>query len=252
LAIMTRSRARSFGAAAAAYARHRPGYPQDAVDWALQPLDGRPGPQLLDLGAGTGKLTAALLARGRVIAVDPDPAMLAELRDRHPATEAREGSAEEVPLPDAAVDAVLVGQAFHWFDPERAMPEIARVLRPGGVLAALWNGDDARVEWVRGMHEAGRWESYVVRAPDEVPQLPTHPAFAPAEYALFANPVRTTVDELIATLATHSWALVAEPVERDAALARARAYLAERPETKAGEFEFPLITDVLRAPRSAS
>ncbi|GAA1252726.1 class I SAM-dependent methyltransferase [Pseudonocardia aurantiaca] len=247
---MTESRARSFGAAAAAYARHRPGYPDAAVLWALEPVSDRPYPQLLDLAAGTGKLTGSLLPHGSVTAVEPDPAMLAELRRHFPAITAAEGTAEEIPLPDNSVDAVLVGQAWHWFDPDRALPEIARVLRPGGVLAALWNGDDARVDWVRGYHEAGRWDATVVRAPDEIPELPAHPLFTtPSVYAEFGNPVRTTVDGLAATLRTHSWALTADPADREAAIDRLRAYLAERPETSAGTFELPLVTDVVRALR---
>jgi SAM-dependent methyltransferase len=247
---MTISRARSFGTAAAAYATHRPGYPDRAIAWALDPVSERPDLRLLDLGAGTGKLTAALLLRGSVIAVEPDPAMIAELRARIPSVVAMKGTAEQIPLPDASVDAVLAGQAWHWFDKEIAMPEIARVLRPGGVLAAMWNGDDPRVDWVRGLHDAGAWESTVVRAPDEIPRLPANPQFsAPSEYAEFANPVRTTADGLIATLRTHSWALTAEPAEREAALRRVRDYLAMRPETSAGEFELPLVTDVVRALR---
>jgi SAM-dependent methyltransferase len=247
--IMILSRARSFGAAAAAYAQHRPGYPAPAVDWALALLAERPRLQLLDLAAGTGKLTESLLPRGSVTAVEPDPAMLAELRVRFPDVPAHEGGAEAIPLPDGCVDAVLVGQAWHWFDAERAYPEIARVLRPGGVLGVLWNGDDPRVEWVRGFHEAGGWESHVVRAPDDVPRLPPHPAFEPQGFAQFPNLVPTTVDGLVATLRTHSWALTAQPDEREAALERVRAYLATRPETSNGAFELPLVTDVVRALR---
>src|SRR3954451_17341334 len=145
---MPTSRARSFGAVAAAYAEHRPGYPAAALDWALAPIGGSGTGTLLDLGAGTGKLTTTLLGRGTVIAVEPDPAMLAELRRLLPDVDAREGSAESIPLRTGGVDAVLVGQAWHWFDTGRALPELARVLRPGGVLAALWNVDDHEVEWV--------------------------------------------------------------------------------------------------------
>jgi SAM-dependent methyltransferase len=245
---MATSRARSFGTAAAAYAQHRPGYPDAAVGWALAPLDGR-DLRLLDLAAGTGKLTAALLPRGTVTAVEPDTAMLAELRAHFPGVDAHEGSAEAIPLPDAAVDAVLVGQAWHWFDADRAFTEIGRVLRPGGVLAALWNGDDAGVEWVRGLHEAGGWTSTVVRDPDEEPRLPDHPAFTPDGFAQFANPVPTTVDGLVATLRTHSWALTSDPAEREATFERLRAYLGTRPETSSGTFELPLVTDVVRALR---
>ena len=242
-------RADSFGEQAEAYAEHRPDYPVAAIRWALEPLGTDERLDVLDLAAGTGKLTGSLLPRGTVTAVEPDPAMLAELRARFPGVVAHEGSAEAIPLPDACLDAVLVGQAWHWFDPDRAFPEIARVLRPGGVLGVLWNGDDASVEWVRGFHDAGRWQSHVVRAPDEEPRLPAHPAFAPDGFAQFANLVPTTVDGLVAMLRTHSWALVSEPAEREAAFDRLRAYLASRPETASGEFVLPLITDVVRAIR---
>ena len=248
MGVTTSSRARSFGAAAAAYAQHRPGYPAAAVDWALAPVAGG-ALRLLDLAAGTGKLTEALLARGTVIAVEPDPAMRAELVARFPGTDAREGSAEAIPLPDGCVDAVLVGQAWHWFDPERAYAEVARVLRPGGVLAALWNGDDASVEWVRGFHEAGRWESHVLRAPEaERPHL-AHPWFISDGFAQFPHRVPTTVEGLVATLRTHSWSLVSDPAEREEAFDRLRAYLEHRPEIASGEFELPLVTDVVRAVR---
>ena len=123
----------SFGAAAAAYAEHRPDYARAAVRWALERA---PGPRVLDLGAGTGKLTAVMAALGAdVIAVEPDPAMLAELRRALPDVRALPGRAEAIPLPDASVDAVLVGDALHWFDMAVAGPEIARVLVPGGILA---------------------------------------------------------------------------------------------------------------------
>ena len=139
----------SFGAAAAAYAEHRPDYAPAAVRWALELA---PGPRVLDLGAGTGKLTATLVALGaEVIAVEPDPAMLTELRRALPAVRALPGSAEAIPLPDASVDAVLAGNALHWFDMAVAGPEIARVLVPGGILAGLWNVMDNRVDWVAGL-----------------------------------------------------------------------------------------------------
>src|SRR5438128_10112462 len=104
----------SFGAAAAAYAEHRPDYAPAAVDWALHRAPGR---RVLDLGAGTGKLTGTLVALGAdVVAVEPDQAMLAELRRALPAVRAMAGSAESIPLPDRSVDAVVAGNALHWFD----------------------------------------------------------------------------------------------------------------------------------------
>jgi SAM-dependent methyltransferase len=129
------------------------------------------------------------------------------------------------------------------------LAEIARVLRPGGVLAALWNGDDTGVEWMRGYREAGGWEHPAPPRAEQPPTLPVHAEFEPSEHATFRNPVRTTLDGLIATLATHSWALTAEPADRDVRLGRVRAYLTDRPETSRGGFELPLVTDVLRALR---
>ncbi|WP_228538108.1 class I SAM-dependent methyltransferase [Nocardia sp. XZ_19_385] len=138
--------ASSFGTAAVAYSEHRPDYAPAAVRWALESA---PGPRVLDLGAGTGKLTGTLVALGvDVVAVEPDPAMLAELRRALPEARALPGSAEAIPLPEASVDAVLAGNALHWFDMAVAGPEIARVLAPGGVLAGLWNVMDNRVDWV--------------------------------------------------------------------------------------------------------
>lgn len=133
-------RARSFGTAAAGYQQYRPGYPREAIRFAVGDTD---RVTVLDLGAGTGKLTAALVENGsEVIAVEPDPAMLSALRTAVPQATALAGSAEQIPLPDASVDVITIGQAMHWFDLDKALPEMARVLRPAGRLAALWNVDD--------------------------------------------------------------------------------------------------------------
>ncbi|HZC27821.1 MAG TPA: class I SAM-dependent methyltransferase, partial [Actinopolymorphaceae bacterium] len=143
-------RSSSFGQQAGGYAAYRPGYPDAAVRWALEPVvdptaDDLSGLRVLDLAAGTGKLTEALVRLGAdVVAVEPDVEMVAELRRRVPVVQVFSGRAEDIPATDASFDAVLVGQAFHWFDTERAVLEIARVVRAGGVLALLWNFDDAR------------------------------------------------------------------------------------------------------------
>ena len=240
-----------FGSVAAAYAAHRPEYPPEAVNWALAPLAGHHDPRLLDLAAGTGKLSAALVGvpRADVTAVEPDPAMLAELRSRYPSVRGLEGSAEAIPLVDASVDAVLVGTAWHWFDPVRALDEIARVLAPGGVLAVLSNGADASVDWVAGFHAAAERDRPVRSAHGDLGPMPAHPAMTASEQRVFRHTVRTTVDGLLANLATHSWALVSEPADRDAAFDRIRAYLATRPECSGGVFALPLVTEGVRALR---
>ncbi len=242
-------RASSFGGHASAYAEHRPDYPRAAVDWAVEPVADQPEPRVLDLGAGTGKLTEVLSRCGfQVTAVEPDAAMLAQLRHRMPQVDAREGAAEAIPAPNASFDAVLVGQAFHWFDHERALPEIGRVLRPGGVLAALWNRDDDRVEWIAGLQEVARSEASNTKRYDQR-RLPAHPAFGDWELAEFPHTQRRTADSLTATIGTHSHTLVIPPDERAALLGRIRRYLGSRPETACGEFEVPMVTLTVRCAR---
>lgn len=143
-----KARSLSFGSEAAAYERGRPSYPPEAIDWLLP----EGAHDVLDLGAGTGKLTTRLVERGLdVIAVDPIPEMLELLSTSLPDTPALLGTAEEIPLADNSVDAVLVAQAWHWFDPERAVKEVSRVLRPGGRLGLVWNTRDERSGWVKDL-----------------------------------------------------------------------------------------------------
>lgn len=136
----------SFGAVADAYDRARPGYPREAAAW----LAGSRPATLLELGAGTGKLSDQLVALGhRVVATDPLEEMLRHLAARLPRTLVARAAAERIPLRGRSVDAVIAAQAFHWFDLDRALPEIARVLRPGGHLALVWNQRDERIPWVK-------------------------------------------------------------------------------------------------------
>jgi SAM-dependent methyltransferase len=245
----------SFGAAAAAYAEHRPDYAEAAVRWAIELA---PGKRVLDIGAGTGKLTAILTALGTdVTAVEPDPAMLAELRRRLPGTRGLAGSGEEIPLPDASVDAVVAGQALHWFDMAVAGPEIARVLVPGGVLAGLWNVDDDRVDWVAGLERVSENSASVTvtswhtRAADaHLAEIDLPGLFGPVERAEFPHGQRRTAESLLATIATHSRLLVMDDDARADLLGRIRDYLASRPETASGEFTLPMLTGVLRTRRS--
>jgi SAM-dependent methyltransferase len=139
------SPARSFGSVAGAYDRARPSYPAEAVEW----LTGS-ALQVLELGAGTGKLTAQLVALDHdVYATDPDEKMLAGVRLRLPDVPTAVAPAEKIPLPDACMDVIVCAQSFHWFDLEQALPEIHRVLIPGGKLGLVWNERDERIPWVR-------------------------------------------------------------------------------------------------------
>ena len=140
----------SFAAVADAYERARPGYPAEAARW----LAGASPAEVLELGAGTGKLTRELVALGHtVLATDPLAPMLRHLAAHVPGARVAQAAAEHVPLPDRSADVVVSAQAFHWFDLARALPEIARVLRPGGAVALVWNERDERIPWVRRLGE---------------------------------------------------------------------------------------------------
>jgi SAM-dependent methyltransferase len=247
----------SFGVAADAYAEHRPDYSQEAVRWALEPA---PGPRVLDLGAGTGKLTAALAAFGaEVVAVEPDPAMLAGLRRALPTIRALAGSAEAIPLQNGTVDAVVAGNALHWFNMDIAGPEIARVLVPGGILAGLWNIFDDRVEWVAQLDQVAgkwaigardtlsRWRFETSRA--HLPNSELVANFGSPEQVEFPHGQRRTADSLVETFATKAGILVMPEQEREVTLERIRSFLASRSETAVGEFTLPMMTGVLRVQR---
>jgi SAM-dependent methyltransferase len=249
----------SFGAAAAAYAEHRPGYAEAAVRWALEPVWSRRPLRVIDIGAGTGKLTATLVRLGAdVTAVEPDQNMLAELRRELPSVRSVSGSAEEIPVPDGSADAVLAGQAMHWFDMDRAMPEIARVLIPGGVFAGLWNVDDDRVGWVAEFAEMSkrnasitmlRWRNGGAQSRQERVIAAGSGLFHAGQTAEFENGQARTADSLLATVATHSNFLVMDEPERTSRLAQVRDFLQSRPETSHGEFVLPMVTVALRARR---
>ena len=144
----------SFGTVADVYESARPQYPSDAVGWLLDPvLEAGGRPRVADVGAGTGKLTRSIVAAGcDAVAVDPDPAMLDALRTAVPGVPAHVGTAESLPLERDSVDAVLLGQAWHWVDPVAASREIGRVLRPGGTLGLIWNIRDESQPWVRRLN----------------------------------------------------------------------------------------------------
>jgi SAM-dependent methyltransferase len=146
--------ARGFERAGDDYERGRPSYPADAIEFLVGELDVRAGTRVLDLAAGTGKLTRQLVPTGaELVAVEPVAGMRRKLVESATGVKALAGTAEAIPLGDGSVDAVFCGQAFHWFDAERALAEIHRVLRPGGGLALIWNVRDETVEWERRLSE---------------------------------------------------------------------------------------------------
>jgi SAM-dependent methyltransferase len=231
-----RERAGSFGAAADVYDRSRPSYPVEAVRWALPPGAQR----VLDLGAGTGKLTEVLLGLGLdVVAVEPAEQMRARIPRR---AQVLAGSAERIPLPDAEVDAVLVGQAFHWFDLDLALPEVARVLRPGGTLGVLWNERDESVEWVRSVWDL--WGGEPERVVGEVRLTGTAELSAP-EREEFRHAQALTADLLVDLVASRS-ALITMPAdERVEVLQRVRELAPDQE-----PFELGYVTEVWRSVRA--
>jgi SAM-dependent methyltransferase len=244
-------RARSFGAVADRYARARPGYPQAAVEWLLEAAPGR---AVVDLAAGTGKLTQALVEAGvQAVAVEPDAGMRAALATAAPGVEALAGTAEAIPLPDMSADAVLVAQAFHWFDAGPACDEIARVLRPGGVLGLLWNLRDGTVPWVADLDRILDWPADVVaRAGDlSFEEIEQHPLFAAGERREFANPVAYTPSRLVDWAASTSRVATRPETEREAVLAGVAELARTHPDLRdQAVFAMPYTTVALRFGRS--
>ena len=239
-----RERSLSFGSQAAAYERGRPSYPPEAVDWLLAPTDTWVARDVLDLGAGTGKLTTRLVERGlTVIAVDPIAEMLEMLRTALPDTPALLGSAEQIPLPDNAVDAVLVAQAWHWFDQERAVAEIARVLRPGGRLGVLWNTREERSGWVKDFGRIVGLEHDRDNATVDLPEPFTDIATHQVEWTNYITP-----QALIDYVASRSYCITSPAEVRTRTLDEVRELLVSHPSlANATGLAMPYITVCVRA-----
>jgi SAM-dependent methyltransferase len=228
----------SFGNVAEHYDRARPTYPAEAVSWAVGPEARR----VLDLGAGTGILTRVALSLGLdMVAVEPDPAMRAQFEAATPGHTALAGSAEEIPLADGSVDAVVVGQAYHWFTLEKALPEIARVLKPGGVFAPMWNMRSTEEEWIKRFDEivGGGAISKHVRGND--PDF--GPLFTAIEDRTFGHSVIYTAQRLRDHAASRSHYLIASPQKRAEILAQ----IDELTAGFAEQFELPYNTLVRKA-----
>jgi SAM-dependent methyltransferase len=242
--------AAGFGSAADVYERARPSYPEEAVRWIAERAGLDHGRVVADIGAGTGKLTRLLLStHARVIAVEPIEAMREILLERVPGCVVLGGVAEELPLEDASVDAVTVAQAFHWFDHAKAIPELHRVLRPGGRLVLIWNSRDMTDPLQRSLEDllaplredapyqlGGAW-----RRP-----LEESPLFGPPEEAQFAIEQQMTRQDVRDRVTSTSFVAAMPESEREVLLQRVDALTAGLAEP----FAFPYVTEVYVAARS--
>ena len=244
----------SFGAAAAAYAASRPGYPVDAIRWVL---DGAVVPvrRIADVAAGTGALTRTLVDLvDDVRAYEPDEGMLAELRGALPSVATHVSYAETLPLADGEVDALLAAQAWHWFDHAAAAAEFARVVRPGGVVGLVWNIRDTRVTWMADLQEIIGGEDAMRRVVETTQRMGalerwSHEevgAFLPGvAQASFEHSVTMTPEQVVALTATFSYVRLSPRAE--SIYAEIRHLLATNADTAGREtLEFPYVTSAYR------
>ena len=229
---------RSFDRAAEEYDRGRPGWPEAVLD--VVPVEA--GAAVLDLAAGTGKLTEVLVRRyARVVAVEPLDGMRALLERRVPAAEVLEGRAEAIPLGDGSLDAVFVAQAFHWFATDEAVAEIARVLRPGGVLALLWQEPSGRAPSPLPEAYRRRLEELHESVPPPAPdwrRVLARGAFGRLETATVEHEQASDRERVLAFAASVSWIAHRPDEERRRVLADLAALLPP------GEYRFAMTAEV--------
>jgi SAM-dependent methyltransferase len=236
-----RAQATSFGVAADAYERGRPSYPAEAIDWLVPTRATR----VLDLGAGTGKLTRQLLDRGLdVIAVEPSAGMRDEFRLAVPGVPVVGGTAERLPLASGSVDAILVAQAWHWVEPSLGIPEAARVLAPGGRLGLLWNRRVEAVDWVAELSSIMGSS----RSPDAgraSPQI--GPPFGPVERFDVDWVHHLTPEAMIDWVASRSYVITLPEAQRQSVLRQVRRLLADHPALGRDEIAIRMVTRCTRA-----
>ena len=230
------SAAKGFAAGADAYERGRPEYSPEAIEALVRELRIEPGKRVLDLAAGTGKLTRQIAPAGaEIVAVEPISEMRAKLEAASPDVEAIEGTAEAIPLPNHSVDAVLVGQAFHWFDGIRAVSEIRRVLNSEGALGMIWQARDPRLPWIE------RLDEIIDRADDGHPRFRTMgwreafdrtALFEPLRTADFETVQRGGSETIVDRVASISYVAAMSEARRQRVLDEVRDLLASDPDTK--------------------
>jgi SAM-dependent methyltransferase len=238
-----KARAGSFGLIVDDYERGRPGYPDEAIAWLLEDAN-----RIIDLGAGTGKLTAQIGPRAdEVVAIEPQELMVKRLRERVAGAHPVRAGAEALPVRGGWADAVVVGQAFHWFDQERAVPEIARSLAPGGRLGLIWNVRDVSVDWVADLGLiAGSDNSTEIRK-----SLPKDPRFGPFEFRHVPMVQKVDRDSLLALVRSRSNVATLSEKDRGEVIA-AVVNLCETHQALKGRdrYEFPYVTEVYRATKA--
>jgi SAM-dependent methyltransferase len=242
--------ASGFASSADAYERGRPGYPEEAITWLAERLDLREGRDVLDLAAGTGKLTRTLVPFGaRVIAVEPIDEMREQLFRALPDVDAFDGTAESIPLPDESVDALTCAQAFHWFRAEEALKEMHRVLRPGGGLALVWNIRDLTDPLQARVHEIlepyGRGVN-THRGLDPRKAIEGSGLFGPVEYRSWPYVQRLSRAHLVDRVASISYIAILDPDSRAEVLSEVLAAAEGLPEP----ISIPYTTDIYIATRS--
>ncbi|MFT4137224.1 class I SAM-dependent methyltransferase [Microbacterium sp.] len=240
---------RSFGRMAGAYESGRPGYPTEATAWMLEPVVrcDEP-PRVADVGAGTGKLTRTLVSLGaETVAIDPDAAMLAALREAVPGIPTFIGTAEQLPLADGSLDAVVLGQAWHWVDPDAASAEVGRVLRPGGVLGLAWNLRDERVPWVHRLTEIMHTSRAEQLMAEEGPRV--EEPFGELEHATWEWTRPVTRAMLLDMARSRSYVITATPDERAAIETGLAALLDEIGAVGEAVVDLPYVTHAYRAVR---
>lgn len=241
----------SFGAAAQAYQSGRPDYPREAVDWMLAPVrEHDRALRVADVGAGTGKLTRTIVEAGaEVVAIDPDQGMLAALRDHVHGVPTFVGSAERMPLPDASVDAVLLGQAWHWVDTAAASLEAGRVLRSGGVLGLVWNIRDESDPWVARLTAAMHGSHAEEMLSGEGPRVAD--PFTGLEARTWTWTRALTRSALLDMVASRSYVITASDADRADILAAVGALFDERRRGESGSdvIDLPYITHAYRGIR---
>lgn len=239
----------SFGAAAGTYEAGRPEYPSEAVAWMLEPVRGADRtPRVVDVGAGTGKLTRVVATLGaEVVAVEPDADMLAVLHGAVPGVPTFVGAAEALSLPDASVDAVVLGQAWHWVDPVEGSREIARVLRAGGVLGLIWNVRDDNVPWVARMTQIMHRSNGEVMLDEGGPVVAAPFDVLESRQWRWKRPMTSAM--LLDMARSRSYLITAEPDERARIEAGLERLFEEIGAVGDVEIELPYVTRAFRAVR---